>query len=199
MALVPHLSLKCRIIVTGGGTKQPPEVLYYYEETHTLKAIDRAHRVDIIKALRMRAQGYSYAKIGKMMNLSASSIQRAVGKIGDLLDNQDGKLSAYKEHETTILDAIRAKLINAIYDKLSDEKLAKKIDIQRLVWSFGVLLDKKRLIAGESTANIQQLTAIITAAHRDKSKTKDLQSNEAQPKKDKHSEPIEVEAETVPS
>ncbi len=85
-------------------------------------------KVDVIKALRMRAQGLSYENIGALLKVSATAVSNAVGSIGKLLDNTNGQLTAYREHEADILDAIRHKLIDAIYLKLGDEKLSKKID-----------------------------------------------------------------------
>ncbi len=134
------------------------------------KELGRQIKIDISKALDLRSRGLSYEAIGKRLGANRNSVAAAIGKIGDLLDNTNNKLTAFRENEADILDAVRSKLIDALYLKLEDPEQAKKIDIQRIVWAFGVLFDKARLFRGQSTANLQQLTAIITAAHAARSK-----------------------------
>lgn len=129
------------------------------------KELVRPVKFDILQALDLRSRGLSYEKIGKILGINRNSIAAGVGKIGELLDNRNNKLTAYREHEADIIDAVRARMIDALYLKLEDPEEAKKIDIQRLIWGFGVLFDKARLFRGQSTANLQQLTTIITNAH----------------------------------
>ncbi len=137
------------------------------------KELVRPVKFDILKALDLRSRGLSYEKIGKVLGINRNSIASGIGKLGDLLDNTNNRLTAYREHEADILDAVRSRMIDALYLKLEDPEEAKKIDIQRLIWGFGVLFDKSRLFRGQSTANLQQLTTIITNAHMKKSEAKD--------------------------
>ncbi len=123
-------------------------------------------KIDLVKVLKLRAQGVTYKDIAILLKCSTHQVGIALGKLGKLLDNEEGRLTAYRNHEADILDAIRCKLIEAIGEKINKPEDAKKIDLQRLVWSFGVLMDKGRLLRGESTTNIYQLTAIIEAAHK---------------------------------
>ena len=138
-------------------------------------------KIDIVKVLKFRAQGVTYKDIAILLKCTAQQASVAVGKLGGLVNNEDGRLTAYRNHEADILDAIRCKLIEAIGDKLAVPAEAKKIDLQRLVWSFGVLMDKARLMRGESTTNIYQLTAIIEAAHKGH-KPPAMVSNDTHPK-----------------
>ncbi len=142
----------------------------------------RRPKVDVIAALRLRAQGLTYVQVGKLLNITPQGVQQAVGKNGELMDNTNGQLTAYQENEATILDAIRHKLIDAIHLKIEDVNEAKKLDLQRLVWAFGVLMDKGRLLRGQSTSNINQLAAIITAAHK---QSKEVNVDAGKPKKDR--------------
>lgn len=123
-------------------------------------------KIDLIKVLKFRAQGLTYKDIGALLKCNAHQIGIALGNLGKLVNNENGRLTSYRNHEADMLDSIRSRLMEAIGEKLANVEDAKKIDLQRLVWSFGVLMDKARLLRGESTTNIYQLTAIIEAAHK---------------------------------
>ena len=57
--------------------------------------------------------------------------------------------------------------MQAMGEQLTDPKRRKKIDLLRLNNLYGTLFDKQRLVRGESTQIIHQLTAIISAAHKE--------------------------------
>ena len=139
-------------------TKLPPSI--------SRQASGPKPKIDLVKVLKLRAQGVTYKDIGTLLKCTAHQASIAIGKLGELVGNENGRLTAYRNHEADILDSIRCKLIEAIGEKINNPEDAKKIDLQRLVWSFGVLMDKGRLLRGESTTNIYQLTAIIEAAHK---------------------------------
>ena len=69
-------------------------------------------KIDIIKVLKFRAQGVTNKDIAILLKCSASQISVAVGNLGKLLDNEDGRLTAYRNHEADILVgySLRSKL-----------------------------------------------------------------------------------------
>ncbi len=137
-------------------------------QTGGLNAIQR-REWDIGKALTLRlAKKLSFEQIAKLMGQSVQAIRRGLNPLISLLDIEPGLLQGFKDEESNLNDSIRMLAMQAMGEQLSDGKRRKKLDILRLNALYGTLFDKQRLARGESTANIHQLTSIISAAHKDK-------------------------------
>ncbi len=140
------------------------------DRTQVAKTIDkrltREKSYDLGKALKLRLSNrLSYAQIGHMLGAGETAIRRGLSQLEALLDIP-GLVSAYKDNEAEVIDSARMLAIQAVGEQLSDPVRRKKLDISRLTMLFGVLFDKQRLIRGQSTANIKQLSMLITDAHR---------------------------------
>ena len=128
--------------------------------------LTKAKSYDLGKAMKLRLVNHlSYDQIGSMLGVTGSTIRKGTAQLEKLLDNP-GLVSAYKDNEAEMIDAARMLAIQAVGEQLSDPVRRKKLDISRLTMLFGVLFDKQRLIRGQSTANIKQLSMMITEAHR---------------------------------
>jgi len=127
-----------------------------------------AHKFDIGKALTLRiVKHLSYKHIATILNTTASTVRQGLLPLLSLIDNPD-LVKGFRHHEVDLLDGIRMLAMRGIGEQLSNPKRRQKMDMSRLSTLYGIMFDKQRLIRGESTANINQLTAIIIAAHKDK-------------------------------
>ena len=131
--------------------------------------LTRAKSYDLGKAIKLRLVNHlSYDQIGSMLKVAGSTIRTGVAQLEALLDNP-ALVSAFKDNEAEVIDSARMLALQAVGEQLSDPKRRKKLDISRLTMLFGVLFDRQRLIRGQSTANIKQLSMLITDAHRQRS------------------------------
>src|SRR3990167_5546102 len=76
------------------------------------------------------------------------------------------QVHAYREHEAEILDSVSMELTTSLIDDVR-RKGKKALSGYQKVGMFGILFDKRRLLRGESTANVSNLTQIIQAARGD--------------------------------
>lgn len=130
------------------------------------RAIDT--RIDTGKALELRLKGLSFAQIGKLAGgMSKQAIEQRLSKFTRLLDNPEA-VSAFRQHEAELLDAVRSSLITSLADDLRVKKGKGKLSGYQKVGMYGILFDKMRLLRNESTANVSNLTAIIQAAIGDR-------------------------------
>ena len=123
---------------------------------------------DIGKALTLRlANKLSYQQIADVMKTSKQAITRGLAPLLSLLDVDPKLLQGFREQEPNLMDAVRMLAMQGMGEQLSDPKRRQKMDLMRLNLIYGTLFDKQRLARGESTANIHQLTSIISAAHKE--------------------------------
>ena len=141
--------------------------------------LTREKTYDLGKALKLRLVNHlSYDQIADMLGVTGPTIRRGIGQLETLLDNP-GLVSAFKDNEAEVIDSARMLAIQAVGEQLSDPIRRKTLDISRLTMLFGVLFDKQRLIRGQSTANIKQLSLLITDAHRQRSEDEKSAAEEA--------------------
>src|SRR3990167_5977788 len=140
-------------------------------------------RIDVARALKLRLQGLSYAEIGKTLGgFAAPSVFEALVKFSKLID-QPELITAYREHEAELLDSVRLRIISSLPNDL-DRKGKRALSGYQKVGMYGILFDKMRLLRGESTNNINSLSALIVGAAKDFTRTKatdvtpDLTTNE---------------------
>ncbi len=137
-------------------------------KTGGLNAIQR-RKWDIGKALTLRLSNkLSYQQIADVMEVPKQAITKGLAPLLDLLNIDPQLLQGFRNEESNLNDAVRMLAMQAMGEQLSDPKRRRKLDILRINALYGTLFDKQRLARGESTANIHQLTSIISAAHKDK-------------------------------
>ena len=126
-----------------------------------------AKSFDVAKALQLRlVKHLTYAQIGALYNTSPANIRKGLKPMIALLDDPQA-VAAFRSSEAELMDAIRMLAMQAMGEQLTDPKRRKKLDLLRLNNLYGTLFDKQRLVRGESTQIIHQLTAIISAAHKE--------------------------------
>ena len=122
---------------------------------------------DVGKALQLRVVKHlSFTQIGVLLNVTRHVVREGLKPLLSLLENPK-MVSAFRESEADLMDAVRMLAMQAMGEQLSDPKRRKKLDMLRLNNLYGTLFDKQRLVRGESTQIIHQLTAIISAAHKE--------------------------------
>lgn len=116
-------------------------------------------KIDVAKALKLRMQGLSYSEIACQFDCAPQSVQKALAKFTRLLENPEA-VNAYRDNEADLLDAMRMKIVG----HMAEEPTLKKASLNNSAFAFSQLLNGSRLLRGQSTANIHQLTSIIEAA-----------------------------------
>ena len=116
-------------------------------------------RVDVSKALRLRMKGATYQEIADIQGVSPQAIEQRLSSFISLIKDPEA-VTAFRDSEAEILDAARLKLVKNLVEKADDEKAS----VNNLAYAFTQIHNATRLIRGESTSNISQLTAIIQAA-----------------------------------
>ena len=129
--------------------------------------VTNAKSWDVAKALQLRlVKHLTYAQIGILYDVTPATIRTGLAPMISLLDNPVA-VPAFRESEAELMDAVRMLAMQAMGEQLTDPKRRKKLDLLRLNNLYGTLFDKQRLVRGESTQIIHQLTAIISAAHKE--------------------------------
>jgi hypothetical protein len=129
---------------------------------------------DVGKALQLRiVKHLSYSQIGSLLKVTDHTVREGLKPLLSLLQHPQA-ITAFRENEAEILDSIRLLAAQGIGEQLSDPKRRKSMDMSRLSVLYGIMFDKQRLMRGESTAIVHQLTAIISAAHKREKKQEPL-------------------------
>ena len=120
--------------------------------------------IDLLKAVKLRMdKGLSFKEIGKVMGVAPQTIQIRLKRLGSAF-NDPAQVEVLKAHEPVMIDSVRALILERMGTVLGDSKT--NISFSQLALGYGIMLDKARLIRGETTGGIQQITALILAAHK---------------------------------
>jgi uncharacterized protein YerC len=104
-------------------------------------------KVDVKKALKMKAQGMSYQDIASAQGVAKSTVFANLNPIlTQLADPQT--VEQYRKHQAEIIDGLAAATVASI----TNEKMANA-SFRDLCVGAGILIDKSRLIQGQSTSN----------------------------------------------
>lgn len=119
---------------------------------------------DVLKAVKLRMEkGLSFKSIGKLLKVSPQAVQTRLKRLGEAF-NDPQQVAVLKAHEPVMIDGIRALLLERMGTVLGDN--TSKISFSQLALGYAIMLDKARLIRGETSGGIQQITALIIAAHK---------------------------------
>ena len=121
----------------------------------------RTRSIDLGKALKMRLQGNTLDEIGKVLGHTRQSIHRCLQNFEPLLTSlQPGTLTAYAEERSNLLSAIELRMTAS----LADEQAIQKSSLRDRAVTLGIITDKRRLEAGQSTSNTMLLGKLIVQA-----------------------------------
>ena len=115
-------------------------------------------KIDIAKAVKQRAKGLSYQDIATSQGVRKESVYLALKPILSMQANPE-QLEEYRANQANILDSIAARTLQSI----SNEDMEKASLLQKAT-TVAVLIDKSRLISGQSTSNSLIIHANATSS-----------------------------------
>ena len=119
---------------------------------------------DLLKAVKLRMdKGLSYKDIAKIVGVAPQTVQERMKRLGDAFNDPE-RLEILKQHEPAMLDGVRAMLLERMATVLGNDK--SNISFSQLALGYGIILDKTRLLRGQDVASLNQIAALIHAAHR---------------------------------
>lgn len=128
-----------------------------------------AKRFDVAHALKLRLRkGMTYAEIALVMDAPASTVANALARFNSLLEDPEGT-RAYRENEAELLDAVSAKIVA----HMAKDEVIAKASLNNASFALAKVHEARRLIRGESTANVGIRTTLVLAAHGDKQLSSD--------------------------
>jgi predicted DNA-binding protein YlxM (UPF0122 family) len=104
-------------------------------------------KLNVQKAIQQKMQGMNNSEIAKSQNVSRNTVSRMLKPILEQLADPE-TIEYYRKEQAQILDGLAAKTVAAI----SDDKL-ENASFRDLCVGAGILIDKSRLIQGQSTSN----------------------------------------------
>ena len=117
-----------------------------------------AKRVDIAKAFELRRKGLTYQQIGDLMGVSRQAVNQILARFEELIEH-----SASVPDDTGFADVMRGAAIIHVLDSVQPAKRAK-MDGKAHAIAAACLIDKARLVAGQSTSNVSVLFQVAEAA-----------------------------------
>ena len=125
---------------------------------------DKREPFDLLKAVKLRMdKGLSYKDIAKIVGVAPQTVQERMKRLGDAFNDPE-RLEVLKQHEPAMLDGVRAMLLERMATELGNVK--SNISFSQLALGYGIILDKTRLLRGQNVASLNQIAALIHAAHR---------------------------------
>ena len=102
-------------------------------------------KIKLAKAIELRSKGLTYTDIAKHFDCSKQAVQQLIGRHLPYIDVVD-------EIRKSRIDILTAKGIELLLSLTVED--IKKMPPGSRATSFGIIFDKERLLAGESTENI---------------------------------------------
>lgn len=116
----------------------------------------RKPKIDTKEAIKLKLKGVSTTAIAKMQGVSQPAMSKRLKPLLDCIPNS-GYMAEYQDNQADILDALASGIIASVSKKdLSRASLLSKVN------SMAVLIDRSRLIRGQSTSNS---VSVLLARH----------------------------------
>ncbi len=131
------------------------------ESTIVVQDKPEPNRVNLSRALKLYFKGMSYSEIAREQGVTPQAIWQQLKPFADIVKQPD-RITAYRENEAEYLDAISMEISSNLFKKASD----KKATVNNLAYAKRQVFDMRRLLRNESTANVNQLTAIVLGSEK---------------------------------
>lgn len=118
-------------------------------------------KIDIVKALKLRLQGHTYASIAQRFGVTPQAVYQRMVKYNEMLDDPVS-IKAYQENEPDLLDAVKAKIVTRMMKAADDPKTS----LNNMAYAWTQLNVGKRLISNQSTSNVHVLSEIVERANK---------------------------------
>lgn len=105
-------------------------------------------KLNIQRAIKARVKGQSYQDIANAQGVHVTTVHQALKPIMEMIASPE-QLEQYRANQAAILDTIAARTLASI----TEDDLQKASLLQKATTT-AVLIDKSRLISGQSTQNI---------------------------------------------
>jgi predicted DNA-binding protein YlxM (UPF0122 family) len=133
------------------------------EERLALSPGHKKTKFDTAKVLELRfGKRMSYQEIAAFLGVHPSAVHTRVKRFIRLF-GELGDVEAYRENEVKLLDAASYRVIT----HLLEPETLKKASANNLAYVFTQLFNARRLLRGESTANVGLNAKLITQIHTD--------------------------------
>ena len=128
------------------------------------QAVDKPKKPYTIEHIyQFERNGMTFADIGQYYGVSKQAISQKIKAFEKMLNLHDREaVEAYRRFTPEILEGAGFTFLTAALDK----KRLKKASSRDCMVNYGISVDKKRLIAGESTANLA-IHQIVEAIERE--------------------------------
>ncbi len=127
----------------------------------------RVRKINLSKAIELRAKGLSYEDIGKHFDCTRQAVQDALSRYMP----PEVNVRAFVDNRAVILAGKQEMLLNGL-----TEAEIKKMPPYTRVTCFGILYDKERLERGQSTANIDTHLLLESMEKMDQGMTEDREA-----------------------
>lgn len=119
-------------------------------------------KLNLAEVIKLRFErGWTLQEIADKFGATKSGVYQLLQRFSAHLPSNDEVL-AYRENRATIYDAVGARLVQHM---LNPEKL-EKASINNLAFASRQIYEMHRLETGQSTQNINSLTALISSSHQ---------------------------------
>ena len=120
-------------------------------------------RIDVGKAMELRFKGLTYQEIATLQGVAQSSVVLRLQRFAKLLADPDA-VNSYQANQIAFLEALDMEMSLAMASKVWD----RKSSVNNLAFAKSKIFEQLRLLKGESTSNIHNLTRVILEAHEAK-------------------------------
>ena len=120
--------------------------------------VSRPKGVKLDEIVALKRRGFTDAEAGKQLGVSRQAVSAMLKRSGvDLAD-----VEVFKEAEPDILASKRKLLL----DSITEKDIAATKSVRDRMVSYGIAVDKSRLLSGESTSNIGIIAKWTDVVHR---------------------------------
>ena len=138
-----------------------PELLLARPVRRPGRPLKGQEKINVGQALKLRLQNWTYHQIAKKFDVCYSAVVDALKPFADLVPDPAARI-AYQANKAEVLEAVQLRLIASLIDS---DKIAKA-SLNNTAYAASKIDEMLRLERGQSTKNINVLTALIDGMHK---------------------------------
>ncbi len=117
-------------------------------------------KIDIPEALKLRLRGWTFEQLAERYHCHKSNVARALDTFTKLIPNPEHR-TAYQQSKADVLESVQLQMIASL---LHPAKI-QKATLGNMAYAASKLDEMIRLDRGQSTSNVNVLSAIIDTSH----------------------------------
>jgi hypothetical protein len=118
---------------------------------------------DVAKMVQLRMRGNSLAKVGEIMGVHKTTVERVTTRFLNYLMNPED-LKRYRESKPDLFESTELKLLDFLNERLDDPTY--KPPLKDIANAMKVVVELRRLETGQSTDNVAVFVKSIEQAHK---------------------------------